>query len=211
MRTNYLTFCGVFRNEAPRVRHVLDIVSKLCTELVIVVQESEDATEQICREYTDNVFAHPPQSPEESKDFILEKVQTPWTLWFDADEIPSLELIRYIETFNPKNVEGYDGLAFPRVNYVDGLIVTGGQGKNAPQFRMLRKDVRWKPELQGGRIHIHPLVYHRLDVNKPLYHIRTLEKVKKQTERWNELQPGLAEVCNKYVEEVEKELCQIKN
>lgn len=203
-----ITFCGVFRNEAPRIRHLLDIVSKLCKELVIVVQESEDATEQICQEYTDNVFSHPAQSPEESKDFIMDRVQTPWTLWFDGDEIPSLELIEYIKMFNPQNVGNYDGIKFPRVNYVDGLVVTGGQGEDK-QFRMVRKDVRWRTEVQR-RIHINPLVHNPLEVDIPLYHHRTLEKVKRQTERWNELQPELSNICNEYVSKVEEELCQKK-
>ncbi|MEM4267007.1 MAG: hypothetical protein QW404_03050, partial [Candidatus Nanoarchaeia archaeon] len=74
----YLSFNGVFRNEAVRVRGILDQIKYICakSKIFIVVQESQDHTLKICKEYTDNVFEMPAQSPEECRDFLADKVKT---------------------------------------------------------------------------------------------------------------------------------------
>lgn len=205
-----ITFCAVFRNEASRCRYVLDLVKSLFDNIIIAVQESDDETLQICREYTDNIIVRHSEGPEESKDFIMEQVKTPWTFWLDADEFPSLSMIRMLEQVDPAVLFGYDSVSFIRTNYIDGLIIEGGQGIDR-QYRMMRSDVRWNTKAQGKVIHIHPLVKKTLESDLIIYHHRTLEKVKRMTERWNSLEPKSVNDCNLYVKNVEKEICQKKS
>ncbi len=198
-----LTFCGVFRNEQDRIRYVLDIGKALCKDMVIVVQESSDNTLKICKEYTQTVIERPSESPEESKDYIMENVKTPWTFWLDADEMPSVELIDYLSYFSPPGE--YDGIKFPRINYINGLRIEANQGEDE-QYRLMANSVRWKPLVQGRRIHIHPIIQQTLSLGFPLYHHRTLEKIERQTKRWNELEKSTVGVCNDYVKKVKEEL-----
>lgn len=202
---DFLTFCGVYRNEAVRIREVLEIGRYLCKDIRVAVQESEDKTLQICREYTESILERPSESPEESKDFLMEQVKTPWTFWLDADEVPSMELIHWIETLTPMTLAGYDSVRVPRVNYVNGIHVIAGQPDDK-QYRLLSNSVRWNPVAQGQRIHIYPVVRATLDIPYPIFHHRTLEKIERQTQRWNDLEPKTAPMCNKYVEDVRKEL-----
>jgi hypothetical protein len=181
------------------------MVKEFCSEMVIAVQESTDATERICREYTDNILLHPHQSPEESKDAIMEQVKTEWTLWLDADETMSLPLIRFIETFNPAAYKQYDAIRVPRINYINGLVVEVNEGKDT-QFRIIRNTVRWNPKLQGQRIHIHPMVQNPFYLDCPIYHHRTLEKIERTTKRWNELEPKTEKPCNEYLARVKEAL-----
>lgn len=205
--TDFITFCGVFRNEAPRIRQILDFAQKMFPEMILAVQQSDDATLQICKEYTSNIIERPSESPEESKDFVMEQVKTPWTLWFDADEFPSVNLIHFFERITPADLFNVDAVSFVRINYIDGLIINGNQGEDR-QFRLIRKDVRWDPKTQGKRIHIHPLVKKPKMSDHLFYHHRTLQKIKDQTKRWNELESQTKEACDKYVKDVEAELCQ---
>ena len=203
--TEQITFCAVFRNEAQRVRMVMDLAKSLFRQVVIVVQQSDDDTLKICTEYPAEIIERPAESPEESKDFIMHQVRTPWTFWLDADEFPSLETIEYLQTFDSYTLAGYDAVSFVRVNYIDGLIIEGGQGEDH-QFRLIRSDVRWNPKAQGRRIHIHPLVKHSKHLSKVIYHHRSLEKVERQTERWNELESQTKGACDEYVKKVKEEL-----
>lgn len=205
MAIKFITFCAIYRNEASRMRLDLDWASKMFDNMIIGVQQSDDATLEIAKEYTKNIILRPSESPEESKDFIMEKVKTHWTFWLDADEFPSVSLMRWLETLSFFDLTSYDSVSFLRVNYIDGLIIEGGQGIDK-QFRMMIKHVRWNTKLQGKRIHIHPIVRNTLQSNLVIFHHRSLQKIKDQTERWNQLEPLTKEACDKYVKDVEKEL-----
>lgn len=203
----FITFCAIYRNEAGRIRYCLDLAKDVFTHIVIGVQKSEDDTLKICKEYADEVVERPEESPEESKDHIMAAVKTPWTFWLDADEYPSLSTIRQLEMIEIPDTIGYDAFSVIRINYVDGLEIEGGQGTDR-QFRLIRSDVRWDTKKQGRRIHIHPIVVNPKQTNWTIYHHRTLQKIKNQTERWNQLESSTVTACNEYVKNVERELCQ---
>lgn len=205
-----VTFCAVYRNEAQRVRHNLDFANQMFRRKIIVVQESDDDTLKICQEYPCEIILRPAESPEESKDYIMEKVETLWTFWLDADEVPSVSVIRLLDRFDPLLMGEDDAVSFVRINYIDGHIIQGGQGDDR-QYRMLRKDVRWGVRGEKRNIHVHPKVTKPHATDRVIYHHRTLEKVIKQTERWNELCSETKGACDKYVEEVKKELWQKKS
>jgi hypothetical protein len=200
----FITFCAVYRNEAPRIRYGLDLAASLFENMLIVVQPSDDATLKICQEYTPNVIERKIEPPEVSKDIIMRHLETPWMFYLDADEFPSLAVIRMLERIEPYELIGKDSVSFIRVNYVDGIIIEA-QGIDR-QYRMLKKSVRWNCKQQGQLVHIHPLVKSVKESNLFIYHHRTFDKVKRQTEVWNNYEPKTKDACNQYVKDVEKEL-----
>jgi hypothetical protein len=204
-----ITFCGVFRNEAQRVRYVLDIAKRICGNMVLVVQKSEDATRTICSEYTDNIIDRPPESPEISKDFIMEKCPTTWTFWLDADEIPSLELIDFVKNFDTIKYQDFDAIRFPRINYIEGYRIEANESEDE-QYRMMKNSVRWNAVARGQIIHIHPAIKAPMFMDLPLFHHRSLEKIEKSTERWNELEPKTKPMCNAYLSKVKEHLSNSK-
>jgi hypothetical protein len=193
---SYLTFCTVLRNESNNVRRILDIGKSLCLDMVIVVQKSEDATLKICREYTNNVIERPVEPPE---------VSTDWTFWLDGDEVPSYELMKWLEDFiPPKDIEG---VRIPRFNYINGLRIEENDGKDI-QFRMVTKNIRWKAKQQRHVCHIYPIVDKViiLEYPKVIYHHRTLEKIERTTKIWNDFEPRTSEMCNDYLARVKDSL-----
>lgn len=204
-----LTFCAVFKDEALTIRPVLNLARDLGLPMCIVVQESQDGTLQIVQEYTGNIIMHPAQSPEESKDEVMDRVNSDWTFWLDADEYPSTGMINFVRDFNPNQFPTNDSFKFPRINYIDGYHIEANQGKDE-QFRILKSSIRWYPKEQGRRIHIHPKVINPWLAPFPLYHYRDIEKIERQTARWNELEPKTAEACNQYLAKVKEELWKAK-
>ena len=200
---NNLSYIGIFRNESRVMRYILDMVKFLCPELYLGVQPSDDDTLKIAREYTANVFERPPEAPFYSKDFLASQVKTDWFCWFDADEILSIPLFNYLQGLDFSQLSDYEGIRIPRINYIDGVACTGGQEDF--QFMVLRKDIRWNPTPERA-IHIWPGVSSHFTIQFPVYHIRSLNKIKQRTEDWNRIQPDLKEVCDGYVKNLEVEL-----
>ena len=201
-----LTFITVVRNEELNVRRILDIAKELCKDIVVAVQKSEDKTLQICREYPAIILERPVESPEDSRDAVMELVKTPWAFLFDADEVPSIGLIHFLEDFDPSKYPQADGWKFDRINYINGQHIEANESREW-QFRLIRADVRWDTAKQGQQIHILPLVKNEMFyANGVIYHHRTLDKVIRMTDRWNELCPKTIGVCNRYLSKVKEAL-----
>jgi hypothetical protein len=200
-----LTYIGVFKNEAKRVRVILDIMKPVCKDMIIVVQKSDDHTLKICQEYTDNVFEREPEAPFYSKDFAMSKVKTKWAVWFDADEIPSYQLINYLMTTDFSRLMEWEAIRVPRINYIDGIDCTRKEanpwGEYDYQFMILRSDVRWNPTPERA-VHIWPKVQCHFGINYFVYHHRTLKKVENRTNDWDKIQPDLKDTCHKYVDDI---------
>lgn len=98
----------ITKNEEANIRECLESV-KWADEIVVVDSASRDATEAICREYTDKIFSRPMDGFGAQKQYAIEKASCDWILSLDADERVSPELaagIRHIlET--PSRYAGY--------------------------------------------------------------------------------------------------------
>ena len=199
-----LSYIGIFKNEANKVRYILDMVKFLCPTLYLGVQPSEDDTLKICSEYTTNIFERPNEAPFYSKDFLASQVKTDWFCWFDADEIPSIPLFNYLNSLDFNKISEFEGIQIPRTNYINGVECSGGQ-INDYQFMVLRKEIRWNPTPERA-IHIWPKLTKHFRINYPVYHIRTLDKIERRTQDWNRIQPNLKEVCESYVTNIKSEL-----
>jgi hypothetical protein len=179
------------------------------------VQKSQDHTLKICREYTNNVFEREPEAPFYSKDFLISQVKTKWACWFDADEIPSYQLVNFLEATDFSKLMEWEAIRVPRINYVDGVLTEGGQtffwgDKCDHQFMILRNDVRWNPTPERS-VHIWPTVQYHFAINYPVYHHRTFEKIVSRTKDWDRINPEMKKECNEYAFNVEEDIKRYKN
>jgi hypothetical protein len=204
-----LSYIGAFKNEAKVVRTILDIMKPVCKEMYLGVQKSEDHTLKICQEYTKNVFEREPEAPNYTKDFLMSKVKTKWACWFDADEVPSYQLINYLMSTDFSKLMEWEAIRVPRINYIDGIDCTRKEanpwGEYDYQFMILRNDVRWNPTPERA-IHIWPKVKLHFGINYFVYHYRSLEKIVKRTNDWDKIQPDLKNDCHSYLELMKKKV-----
>ena len=95
-------------NEEQRLSLQLPILKKLFSEIVIVVQNSDDNTLQIASKYADVIITTPRIGFCEADRILANKASfKEWILILDADEMPSDRFIKEIPTLISQNVDGY--------------------------------------------------------------------------------------------------------
>ena len=111
-----------------------------CDEIVVVDSLSTDRTVELCRAFTERVYAHTWLGYIGQKNLIRGMASHPWILFVDADEEVSPELrdeiIRELEA-NDGSIAGYQ---FPRmVNYI-GRWIRHGEWYPDLKLRLFLKD-----------------------------------------------------------------------
>ncbi|SDU10439.1 Glycosyltransferase involved in cell wall bisynthesis [Verrucomicrobium sp. GAS474] len=76
----------IARNEARNLPTCLDAVAGWVREIVVVVNDCTDGTEEIARRYGARVIPHPWENFREQKNVALAQATQPWILALDADE-----------------------------------------------------------------------------------------------------------------------------
>jgi len=118
-------------------------------EIIVVDSGSEDATLEICRDFTDKIFHREWSGFVDQKNHAVEMASNDWILSLDADERVSPELRSEIES------EGGDGFRcrgyrIPRTARFMGRWIRHGDWYPDYQLRLFdRRYGRW----QGGRVH----------------------------------------------------------
>jgi glycosyltransferase involved in cell wall biosynthesis len=154
-------------------------------EIVIVDTGSTDKTMQIAREFTEKVLAYPL-----NKDFsaarnrALQKATTTWVFQVDADEWPTVELLRWIKQAIIRGfLSFYDGVRVIRENLVGGKKI----GANTYEWhvRVFRRRYRYV-----GRIHESINVPYERLISAPeeffLLHHKTQARQEMQNARYEE-------------------------
>src|SRR5260221_1753743 len=96
----------IVKNEARDLPACLDSLKGLADELVVVDDESTDATAALCRERGARVFSRKLDGFGTQKQYALERCTGNWVLSIDADERVSPELAKDIQTMlNTENLE----------------------------------------------------------------------------------------------------------
>ena len=86
-KTLFLSVMMIAHNEAHRIRRSLDSVKELAQEIIVVVNDCTDNTEQIAREeYGALVYEHDWHGHRDQKNIALKYAKQPWVLCLDADE-----------------------------------------------------------------------------------------------------------------------------
>jgi len=128
-------------NEQDGIRDCLESV-KWVDELVIVDSYSEDATVEICREYTDRIIQREFAGYVAQTRFAFEQTTGEWVVWLDADEVLTPEAQREIvRRFEAPDGPGCDGFTFPRKTYFIDRWITHSGWYPQRKLRLLRREV----------------------------------------------------------------------
>jgi glycosyltransferase involved in cell wall biosynthesis len=138
----------IVQDEEQLLRPLLLHVARWMDEIIILDTGSMDATLRIAREFTDKVFMYPlDMNFSKARNRALEKATTTWVFQVDADEWPTIELLRWIKQGVVRGLFAfYDGIRVMRENLVAGQKI----GENSYEWhtRVFRRGYRFV-----GRIH----------------------------------------------------------
>jgi len=138
----------VTRNEAANIEEALRSLS-WADEIVVVDCGSNDGTPDICRRYTSGVFHREWTGYVDQKNFAVQKASHYWIFSLDADERPSPDLVREIQSLRSSGFV-CAGYRIPRVAFFMGRWLRHGDWYPDYQLRLFdRRRGLW----QGGRVH----------------------------------------------------------
>lgn len=126
------------RNEVRNLTRSLGSVRNWVQEIVVVVNDCTDGTEDIARTFGARVIEHPWEGYRDQKRFALSQVTAPWVLALDADEEVSDALREEIQRFFQGDHERYAGAMFPRKVWFMGRWITHGDWYPDWSLRLFR-------------------------------------------------------------------------
>ena len=106
-------------NEAANIERCLRALS-WADEIIIVDSGSGDATLDLCRRYTSNIYTNKFIDFSKQKNFALSKVSNEWVLGVDADEKCTLKLRSEIEEALKRNADNFSGFYIKRRSMIFG-------------------------------------------------------------------------------------------
>lgn len=142
MNNPAFTFIILTFNEAKHLPRLLDSIKELNAPIYVLDSGSTDETLTICNlagitvRYN-NFENHPKQWNHALSRF---KVNTPWVIGLDADQIVSSELKQMLANFKDKNYSHIEGIYFNRKNYFKGKWIKHGGYYPKYLLKMFRSD-----------------------------------------------------------------------
>ena len=156
-----LSVVVITKNEASRLAECLESV-RWAGEIVVVDDESTDATVEIARRYTQRVIPRKMEIEGKHRNFAYSQAKYDWVLSLDADERVTAELKEEMIRLLNGRLE-FPGYAFPRKNYIGRWWIRHGGWYPSPQLRLFRKD-RFRYE----EAEVHPRAF----MDGPTGHLR---------------------------------------
>lgn len=104
-----ITLCGIYYNEAERLKKLIPIVKPYVDEIVCVVQKSDDDTEKVMLDFgaivlpLDNIGFS-----EAQRGHLMKYVKTEWVFYLDADEVPTEQLLSDLKSLVSDNYDAYN-------------------------------------------------------------------------------------------------------
>ena len=126
------------RNEAHNLPRSLGSVRDWVQEIVVVVNDCTDGTEEVAGGLGARVIEHPWQGYRDQKRFALTQVKAPWVLALDADEEVSDSLREDMHHFFQGDHAHYAGVMFPRKVRFLGRWITHGDWYPDWSLRLFR-------------------------------------------------------------------------
>lgn len=130
-------------NEEIHLPRLLESIKKLNASTFILDSGSTDKTLEIANIYGATVKQNPFINHPKQWDFALKhfKVETPWTIGLDADQIVTPELQQMLANFKDEDFKGINGIYFNRKNFFQGNWIRFGTYYPFYLLKMFRTDV----------------------------------------------------------------------
>lgn len=178
-----ITLCIITANSGKRIKDMILKHKKHVSEVMVVVQKSEDDTLERAREVADVVIERRNKgTADPDRNWLFDLANTEWILYLDDDEYLSTALRSKLKALTKDNVDVY---WLQRQNFVDGVDVFNALGKDY-QPRLFRKGSLKFPD----QIHTYPKVADQsiqAYVDYPIIHKRTFEQLKKSNRARNKI------------------------
>lgn len=133
-----LSLCMIVKNEEENLTDCLESVRAAMDEIIIVDTGSTDATREVARRYTNNVYDFPWQD-----DFALARneafsyAQKPFVMWLDADDRMDSDAVMKLIEFKKSLTPDVDAVMMP---YHCGIGADGKPSLFFERERIIRRD-----------------------------------------------------------------------
>lgn len=145
---SHITVALVAWNEQARLGKLLDRLRGYFETIAVVVQDSNDDTARVAREYAD-IFVTDRHHGFGDASFgprLLPRIKTPWTFKVDCDEMPDHALLESLSSATwYAEANGLDGIWVPFKSWVDGIEYTEQHG----HLRLFKTVLGWPPTLHS--------------------------------------------------------------
>jgi exosortase/archaeosortase family protein len=122
---------------------LLDSIKSINAPVFVLDSGSDDNTIKICQDYDAVVLQHPFENHPLQWDYALKnfKVETPWLICLDADQIVTPELKERLSNFRDEDYRQIDGIYFNRKNIFKGKWLRHGGYYPFYLLKMIRNGV----------------------------------------------------------------------
>lgn len=193
MKKNKLSIIIIAGNEEKMIKPALES-AEFADEIIVVLANSIDNTEKICRQYTKKIIK---TKDEYGKYFAkwrnlgLKKAKSDWLFYLDADERIPIELKKELLRVTSYQLPVANYYAVPRANYYLGKRVK--YGGSYPDY-VKRLFLRAKLKKWQGGLHEEPIIKGEIGhLKNDLVHYthRDLTSMLEKTINWSETEAQL--------------------
>jgi glycosyltransferase involved in cell wall biosynthesis len=142
----------ITKNEEGNIADCLESV-KWADEIIVVDDESTDATREIAKRYTDKIFSRKMENEGRHRNWAYAQTSNDWVLSVDADERVTPELADEITALLNGTPE-YKAYTIPRRNHIGDHWLKFGGEYPASQTRLFLKD-----EFKYEEAEVHPRAF----------------------------------------------------
>jgi len=147
-----LSVVVITKDEARRIAACLESVA-WADEIIVVDDQSADATREIAARFTDKIFVRPLDGFSQQKQFGVDQARGPWILSLDADERIPADLAQEIRQVIARDTS-HAAFRIWRKSFYLGRWIRHGDWY-VPIVRLFRKD---KARFNGRLVHETPVV-----------------------------------------------------
>ena len=142
MNSQY-SFIIITFNEEEHLPRLLESINGLGAAIFIVDSGSTDGTLAIAEQYGATVLQNPFENHPRQWDFALKnfKIETPWVICLDADQIVTSELKTRLADFKDEDHNDINGIYFNRKNFFKGTWIKHGGYSPIYLLKMIRYGV----------------------------------------------------------------------
>ncbi|MCX7737337.1 MAG: glycosyltransferase family 2 protein [Candidatus Kapabacteria bacterium] len=148
-KTQSISAAIITFNEEDNIGRTLESLKNFADEIIIIDSGSADRTIQIANHYEAKVFTEEWKGFSGQKNSLIQKCNSEWILFLDADEVPTEELKNSIIKNLTSNIE-FDGYFIKRKTHYLGKLLKHSWQPDS-KLRLVRKSSN--PKWIGDEIH----------------------------------------------------------